>query len=299
MKSSTLRKQPILLIGFNRPNHIEQVFAKIMEYKPTHFYLAVDGARNEEEDQVVKKVQSITERVNWNCEVKTFFQKENLGCKRAVSTAITWFFEYEEQGIILEDDCVPDLSFFDFCSFNLDHFRNDYRIGMVAGCNLGANFDSEESFFFSYYISIWGWATWRRAWKFYDVNGDLIENDHMRRTMKRHFSWNELIYRTKCFKAVQLGEIDTWDYQWHLTCLSQNFLTIVPRLNLVSNIGVGEEATHTKDSRNLNFDKYSMSAPYKAPKYIIFNDQYDLSHEGTSRNFFKWLLNKGKTWLGK
>jgi GT2 family glycosyltransferase len=164
----------ILILLFNRPETTIRVFDKISQIKPQRLYIASDGPRKnfDGEKEKVKKVREIATRVDWPCEVKTLFRNENLGCKKGVSSAITWFFEQEEQGIILEDDCVPNLDFFTFCESLLDRYAEDERVSVITGNNFQNNkWRGDASYYFSKYNHCWGWASWRRSWKDYRVYG--------------------------------------------------------------------------------------------------------------------------------
>ena len=164
----------LLFLVFNRPDTTTQVFKKIRQAKPPRLYVASDGPRdgNSDDKKKVTKVREIATKVDWPCEVKTLFRDKNLGCKKGVSTAITWFFEHEEQGIILEDDCVPNLDFFTFCENLLQRYDKDERISTITGNNFqDGKWRGNASYYFSKYNHCWGWATWRRSWKNYD--GDI------------------------------------------------------------------------------------------------------------------------------
>lgn len=244
-------KTPVLFLVFNRPDTTKQVFEAIRKAKPPKLYVAADGPRknNENDIQNIKQVKAIVTNVNWNCELKTLFRNENLGCKIAVSSAIDWFFENEEEGIILEDDCLPHPSFFRFCEELLGRYREDQRVSVISGDNFQFGRGSKEySYYFSRYFHIWGWASWRRAWKNYDVNMKLwpeIKRDNWLYS----YLWEKesVEHWTKIFDDVYEGKIDTWDYEWVFTCWIQNSLCILPNVNLVSNIGFGEVATHTTE----------------------------------------------------
>jgi hypothetical protein len=193
-------------------------------------------------------VQDISTAVNWPCEVKTLFQDGNLGCKGAVSRGINWFFEHESEGVILEDDVLPLPTFFDFCDELLARYRDDHRVGMISGCNLVSNrYSPCESYFFSRYNHIWGWASWRRAWKHYDVAmvewpafRDRDGLAHMHGATKPFEAYWE-----RHFDSVYNGKIDTWDYQWTFTCWYKGLLTALPSSNQTHNLGFGADATHT------------------------------------------------------
>jgi hypothetical protein len=186
--------------------------------------------------------------VDWPCEVKTLFRDNNLGCKLGVSGGIDWFFENEEEGIILEDDVMPISSFFPYCDELLERYRHVDSVGTISGCNLLSNrFTPESSYMFSRYCRIWGWASWRRAWRNYDVEmkswpewrdqGGLIKICPNNRLVQAYFK--------NCFNDTYLGKIDTWDYQLAFACFRFGLFTILPHRNQVRNLGFGV-GTHTK-----------------------------------------------------
>jgi hypothetical protein len=243
---------PVLFIIFNRPDTTETVFDAIRKAAPLKLYIAADGPRKNREGEAERcsATRAIVKNIDWPCEVKTLFRDSNLGCKNAVSSAIDWFFENEEQGIILEDDCLPDPSFFTFCAELLQYYRQDERIMHIGGVNFQqGQVRGKASYYYSKYTHIWGWATWRRAWKYYDVNltlyPQLIETNALNNMLSDK---KEIGYWDKIFSMMAAGKIDTWDYQWTFAVWSQSGLSIVPNANLVSNIGFGNEATHTMNS---------------------------------------------------
>jgi acetyltransferase-like isoleucine patch superfamily enzyme len=217
-------KTPILFLIFNRPELTEITFQRIREVHPSHLFIAADGARKNKpgEEQLCQKARFITEQIDWTCEVQRLYRDENLGCGKAVSEAITWFFESVEEGIILEDDIFPDLSFFSFCEVLLERFRGDERVMEIGGTHLHGNRKfGNGSYYFSRYGGIWGWATWRSAWK------------------KSQEIW------TKFFLLSRERKIDTWDFQWVYAKLKNKGICIVPNINLINNLGFGSAATHT------------------------------------------------------
>jgi hypothetical protein len=243
-------KSPVLFLVFNRPESTRQVFDAIRLARPSKLYIAADGPRvgRSGEAQLCSEVRDIAVSVNWPCEVKTLFRESNLGCKVGVSSGITWFFRHEDEGIILEDDVLPVPTFFGFCDEMLERYRNDARVSMVSGCNLISNhFTPKQSYFFSRYNHIWGWATWRRAWQHYDVTmaqwpawrdaGGLEELSGESRLFKRH--WRRI------FDAVYDCRVDTWDYQWTFAIWRMGGLTVLPAVNQTHNLGFGADATHT------------------------------------------------------
>ena len=209
---------PVLFLIFNRPETTQQVFSAIRKAKPPRLYVAADGPRSDypNEDEKCEHSRKIAKNVDWDCEVKTLFRDQNLGCRLAVSQAIYWFFEQEPEGIILEDDCLPSQSFFWFCQEMLEYFRNDKAVGVICGFYSNElEYKPSASFFFSRYLRVWGWAGWRRSNEGYDSNINLLiekqntwKKDIFSRTdifLKRY--WQDM------FEEVGSGKIDTWDIQ--------------------------------------------------------------------------------------
>ena len=245
---TTQFETPILLLLFNRPQLTARIFESVRQCQPKKLYVAADGPRPEKrgEWKVCAETRKVLEKVDWECEVKTLLRDENLGCGRAVSEGITWFFECEEQGIILEDDCLPDPSFFPFCAEMLARFRDDERVGSVSGDNFfPAALQSSQPYHFSKYVQIWGWASWRRFWKLYDfhLEGPLREWEEIIR--KVNPIENHAKYWIQIFKALRSGLIDTWDYQVMFSAWRASVVHIYPGKNLIVNLGYGADATHT------------------------------------------------------
>jgi hypothetical protein len=237
-----------MFLVFNRPEPTRQVFQAIRVYRPTHLYVAADGPRPEKpgEWRLCGDVRSVVEEVDWDCQVQTLFRDQNVGCGAAVSRAISWFFEHEEQGIILEDDCLPDPSFFSFCAEMLDRFRDEPKVGSISGDNfLPPTLHLDRPYGFSKYVQIWGWATWRRFWKHYDfeLSGDEAEWERIIRRMNP--IENQARYWLQIFQALRSGLIDTWDYQVMFSAWKADLVHIFPSRNLISNLGYGTDATHT------------------------------------------------------
>lgn len=260
---------PVLFLTFNRLDTTKQVFSAISEAKPPRLYVTSDGAREGVggEKEKVDNVRSyVLNNINWDCEVKTLFRDRNLGCGKAVSEAITWFFNNEEQGIILEDDCLPDQSFFYFCEELLERYKDDERIMHIGGSNFQFDdFCCSDDYYFSKIIHVWGWATWRKSWSKYDFNMETMDLFIKKRFLRDIINDNDFEkYWSEQLCITKMGLIDTWDYQWMLSLWSNYGLSIIPRVNLVSNIGFGKEATHTKGLK----DKRS-KLPFKNMLKII------------------------------
>ena len=239
----------VLFLVFNRPDTTAQVFEAIRQAKPPRLYVAADGPREgrEGEAERVTKVRDIATAVDWPCEVKTLFREKNQGCKQAVSGAITWFFEQEEQGIILEDDCLPHHDFFTFCETLLNRYADDERVSVITGDNFqNGKKRGDGSYYFSRYNHVWGWASWRRAWQLYD--GDLNFWPDWKRSEAWLSEFPDRVVRRyweKIFDRMYAQQIDTWDYPWTASVWYHGGLTATPNVNLVSNIGFGPDSTHT------------------------------------------------------
>lgn len=244
-------RTPILLLLYNRPETTEQVFAAIREVRPARLFVAADGPSTKRPDDLERclKTRGVVARVDWDCEVRTLFREENLGCRKAISSAIHWFFEQAEAGIILEDDCLPSSSFFRYCDELLDMYRDCDEVMAVSGDNFqDGRCVTSDSYYFSRYPHCWGWATWRRAWSKYDTDLKGWAEYQQSPSFDEIGATNPSFrgYWTRIFEKVKAGEIDSWAYVWTLSCWLNGGLTAIPRRNLVKNIGFGPDATHTK-----------------------------------------------------
>ena len=268
---------PVLLIAFNRPEPTEQVLKVLQVIKPARLYVACDGARPDRpfEQARCEAVRGLIQEVpqgmiGWPCEVHRLFQKNNLGCRDAVTSALDWFFEKEPEGIVLEDDIIPDLSFFPYCEQLLHRFRFDARVGVIAANNHQRRPPEDgASYRFSMFSHGWGWATWRRAWACYesDLGSWPAFRDHkwLEQLGGKEFArvWGEWL--DKLFN----GEMTTvWDMIWQFSCWKQGFLTIIPAVELVENIGFNADATHTLDERSPLGPKGSLHFPLVHPDVI-------------------------------
>lgn len=241
---------PILFLVFNRPDTTEKVFNVIKKIKPLRLYISADGPRDSKpnEKEKCELTRKITENVDWECKVFRNYSDENLGCKKGVTKGINWFFENEEAGIILEDDVIPNDSFFTLCSELLNRYQNDNRIMHIGGTNFQDGITrGNGSYYFSRLCHVWGWATWKRAWSLYDVNISNFNADSYEKDIYNFMPIDGLRkHYKKYFELVKSNNLDTWDFQWVYTVWKNEGLSIIPNKNLVSNIGFGDEATHTK-----------------------------------------------------
>lgn len=282
----------VLFLVFNRPDTTKQVFEAIRQAQPPRLYVAADGPRanREGEAERAEQVRKIATSVDWPCEVKTLFRNENLGCKRAVSEGIDWFFENEEQGIILEDDCLPHPDFFIFCETLLNRYVTDERVWVVTGDNFqDGQRHGSGSYYFSRYNHVWGWASWRRAWTKRDMEIQFWPE------WKKSPEWKAWLpnkvenkYWADIFDQMYRNEIDTWDYPWTASVWFHGGLTATPNVNLVSNIGFGADATHTTGNSSMSRIKTASIENVISPESIKKSDAAD---QYVFKNYFggKWL----------
>jgi len=271
---------PVALLIFNRPSLTEKVFARIEEVEPKRLFVIADGPCEDHPDDLHKcrEAREVI-KVDWDCEVKTNYSEKNLGCAKRVSSGLDWVFSEVEEAIILEDDCLPTKSFFYFCQELLDKYRNDERIMLISGNNFqDGNNQTEYGYYFSKYNHIWGWASWSRAWAHFDYEMrswpevkrigmlDSIFDDKFEKSY-----WETIFDR-----MYNENPNSIWDYRWTYACWSQNGLSILPSMNLVSNIGFGEDATHTFGNSPLANIPTSAIWDIKHPPYVIRNLEADI-----------------------
>lgn len=304
---------PVLFLIFNRPEITREAFNNIKIVKPKYFFIAADGPRNNspEDSLLCEQTRKIVDEIDWDCEVKTLFREKNLGLRMAVSGAITWFFEHVEQGIILEDDICPSKSFFSFATEMLNKYKYDQRIFAISGTNYHNISDEiDGSYYFSKYPSSHGWATWKRSWKLYD---DFTGWEKIKNSSRINLLFPDKVEKefwTSIFDKVKQKKIDSWAYIWNYSCFMNSGLNIIPRKNLVKNIGHGETATHTKSKRssvftlgtyeineishpsaiirNVHLDKelfYNNHLNRKARKKLTLSGRFSLRLE----TMFKWI----------
>lgn len=248
---------PILVIGFNRPDHLTVLLERLREVQPHTVYFAVDGPRfdRQGERERVQTVRNLISDITWVPNKHMLFQETNLGCGLGVSTAITWFFEHEAEGIICEDDIIPDPSFFPYCTELLDRYRDDNRVFAISGCNFvpAEHITRPElPYRFSQVPHIWGWATWKRSWDSYSLD---IENWRSRLPARELFkragrSLSGAAYWASVFRVLARKEVDTWDGQLVLASMANHQWTATCNTNLIRNIGFDEQATHTFEDRH-------------------------------------------------
>ena len=275
---SMMFNTPIVLFLFNRPAETKKLFEVIRALQPTRLFIVADGPResNSEDQQLCNLVRSLVSTIDWPCEIDRRFADKNIGCRHSIPDGLNWVFEQVEECIILEDDCIPDLSFFAFCRSLLDYYRNDTTIMTIGGHRFdGPDCTGGPGYFFSKYPSTWGWATWKRAWQKYDVH--MSAWPALRDTNWLHSildSKDAVAYWKRTYDQMYHG-LDTWDYALTFACWLHQGLSIRPMINMITNIGFGANATHNKElvNRSVMRDASAFTFPIIHPKEIAVDQE--------------------------
>ena len=269
----------VLLLVFNRPDTTARVFDAIRQVRPPRLYVAGDGPRAGRADDVdrVRQARAIATQVDWPCELKTLFGETNLGCAEAPARGVTWFFEQEEMGIVLEDDCLPSQSFFWYCEELLERYRDDDRVFLVSGYNRRNRWRPEAfDYFFSNLGGIWGWASWRRAWKHFDL--DMAGLDEFVRGNCFEYLLGERIGRRRQHDLVQAQRQrprTAWSYPWGFARHRNGALSCVPSRSLIENIGFGADATHTTGGAAPDVTRHELRFPMRENPFFVPDRRYD------------------------
>lgn len=270
---------PIVFIIFNRPDLTEIVFNEIKKAKPSKLFIIADGPRNSRDDDRVKclEARKAVEDVDWDCDVQRNYSDVNLGLRLRITSGLDWVFSQTDRAIIIEDDCLPASSFFTYCTELLERYENDSRIGSINGSNFThGRVHVEDSYFFSRYPQIWGWATWRRVWKNYDAAisnwGSLRDSDWLKTVAYPE----EFLHWRKAFNRIYDENLDAWGYQFVFSLWLQRQLSIQPKDNLISNLGFRSDATHTfGESKVAAMARKELSFPLSHPSSLIVNFPVD------------------------
>jgi hypothetical protein len=285
-------KTPVAFIIFKRPDNTQKVFEAIRQAKPPKLLVIADGARAERPGEVERcaATRAIIDRVDWECELLKNYSDTNMGIKQRVTSGLSWVFNTVEEAIILEDDCLPHPTFFRYCEELLEYYRHDTRIMTISGDNtpLGRG-RTEDSYYFSNYPRIWGWATWRRAWLHYDIDMKNWPQIRDKNWLKDILQDDQSVKDWKnIFQSTYKGHkgFETWDYQWTFANWMQNSLSIIPNVNLITNLGFGADSTNTGDSKNAraNVPLQAINFPLKHPFFMIPDTQRDAF---THRNLYR------------
>jgi hypothetical protein len=241
---------PVAFFIFNRPEQTKLVFERIRGARPESLFIIADGPRHNRLDDIEKCriTRQIIDTIDWDCQVSLEFSDYNLGCKRRVASGLDWVFKNNSEAIILEDDCLPDPSFFRYCAELLEKYREDDRVVSISGDNFQHGIRrGPYSYYFSRHPHVWGWASWRRVWHHYDIEMKTWPENRDRGWLHTIFDNPRMArYWSDTFDAVYQGKVDTWDHQWTYNCWRLNGLAALPEVNLISNIGFGLDATHTR-----------------------------------------------------
>ena len=296
-----MKNIPVIVLLFNRPYETKKLFESLSKLKPQKLYINQDGPRKNffKDLEMCNKVRDIALNPDWDCDVFSNINENNQGCRKSVSSGLNWFFEKEEFGIILEDDCIPSKSFFNFSKKLLDRYKLNKSISVISG----SNFQKENKiigsadYYYSKYAHCWGWSSWRRAWKLYDKNLSFWP-DWKNSTQWKTFHQDKLEqkYWTKIFDKVYDNQIDSWAYIWQASVWYNEGITVTPNKNLILNIGFNKDATHTniQDKNISNNPIKEINEDIKSPDHIQINNTADLlvfkNHFKGKFNFFPWKL---------
>lgn len=290
-------KTPVIFIFFNRPQTMVHVLEQIRKAKPDKLYLVADGPRNEEEKRRTEECRRIAkEMVDWECQVVQVYAEKNMGCRDRVVSGISYVLQREEKAVILEDDCVPNISFFRFMDDILERYKDNEAIFSASGRNHFGKYDEKKyDYHFTHHGSIWGWGTWARSWQLYDINmthwPEIRDKNggHIREWMR----WRTWICRKKLYEDIYRGKIDTWDYQMNFSLQYHRKICITSSVNLVQNIGNGNDATHTVGKNRLfNVPVYELNIPLRHPEKVAVNRGYDKAYS-------RKIIEKGFWGFGK
>ena len=289
-------KSAVLLVVYNRPDKTKKVFEQLRLARPDRLYIVADGpvAGNADDLERCRLVREIVKESDWDCRVESLLRDENLGCGPSVKQAIDWFFSHEEEGIILEDDTVPDLTFFDFCDEMLDRYRNDHRIAFVSGSNHHGTASAMDSYFFARNKTTWGWATWRRCWDRMDYEMKWLESANATEIIRNMSLMKETSkYWMNALMSIQEKNVSAWDWQWYFSVAAEDQLVIYPNVNLVSNIGFGTDATHTTGRSEEGVSaRFAMQFPLQHPSEVVANDDWDRAFEQRKLQIRFWIVKK-------
>ncbi len=286
---------PVVLLIYNRVDTLRQVLDVLRQARPSSLYVVADGPRagDEEDAERCFAARSVLDGIDWPCRIVTQFAERNMGVGLRVSSGISWAFDQVQEAIIVEDDCLPDPTFFEFCETLLTTYRDDDRIMMISGTNPLGDWKSEQhAYHFSRHGLVWGWATWRRAWQHYDYRMSQWADEASREQLRDDSDQADYERFKTLYADLVNGRVDTWDYQWSFARFLHQGLTIVPAKNLVQNIGFGKEATHTTHHINISahMPRHEMQFPMKGPQAVAADRAYD-------ETYVQWRDGRPPAWV--
>lgn len=274
-------QHPVVMTVFKRYDCTKQVFEQVKKVKPKKLYVIADGPRNEEEKVKCEKVRKIFSDIDWDCELITRFLDENYGCAKNSYTGYKWVFSQEEAAIVLEDDCVPNLSFFKFCDEMLDKYKDDERIYQICGSNINGQYSQDnKSYFFHRFGSVWGWASWKRVWDQYDFEMKKWEEPGFQSKLRRNIPFRHFVQKALNYdyyhENANTSKVSVWTAQYEFIWISQSGYCITPAANLINNIGDGEDSAHMRKKDKLcNRKTYEMEFPLSHPKILLCDVKFD------------------------
>ena len=291
---------PILIVTFNRPDFLKKVILVLEKIKPKRIYFKIDGPRlgNKNDEEQILKIKKIINRIQWKCKKFIFQSKKNLGSRDNPIKGINWLFSLEKKGIILEDDCIPDKSFFKYCEELLVKYENNKNVSMISGRNNLEKTNIKSSYYFTF-GNTWGWATWRRAWRFNDVKLKNWNNKKLKKNFYKNLKNYPIflqILEDRCSKIKKNKINSAWDYQWFFSTISRNMIGIIPSVNLVRNLGFDERSTHTKSNKKLySIKSHKINFPLKhnneflINKKLLLNEYNKIYKTGLIHDFKKFI----------
>lgn len=287
---------PILLLVYNRYEGTEKLIKILNKIKPKKIYIAADGPKLNNIIDIANcsRVRKLFDKINWRCKIYKKYNNYNLGCKESITRSLNWFFSKVKEGIVLEDDCLPNKSFFRFCNVMLKKYRYNNKIFCISGSNYSKNTKIKSSYYFSKYPHCWGWASWRRAWKYNETNISFWPKYKKTDIWKKlHTNYIEKIYWEKIFNTTYNNNFNSWAYPWTLSVWKKNGLTIIPKKNFITNIGIGKN-TENSFFRNSNdvYKSHSIKKINKHPRIISVAEKNDLevfySHYKPFNYLYPW-----------
>jgi hypothetical protein len=280
---------PVVLSVFNRPDTTELVFRAIARAKPKQLFVFADGPRTAAEAVLCEQARRVAEQVDWDCEAEYDYSASNMGARVRYASGVDWAFSHVDEAIILDDDCVPDETFFPFCEATLERYRDNPEVMMVCGSNYLERWrDDRQSYHFSHFGSVWGWATWRRAWSHYDVDMKAWTDDAVRQRIRNLLADDELFeIQSRRFERLHRDQDDrhSWDLPWSLARLAQGGLTVVPAVNLVTNLGNADGRGLPPAHPLAHIAVSPLRFPLRPPPAVAVDREYDRLHVG---RIFDW-----------
>lgn len=271
---------PVALLIFNRPEITRRLVAEVIKANPPRVLVFGDGPRADHphDAELIRQTKAVISEAPWQCEVLTNYSEANLGTRYRPATGLDWVFQNVDRAIFFEDDCLPHPSFFRFCDELLEKYQDDERVMMISGNNFMGRRLSPDSYLFSHYAGIWGWATWRRAWAHYDVEmrqwPALRETSFLRDVLGNE---QEAEFWRVYFDRIVAGETQTWDHQWQFAMWVQHGLSLMPAVNLCTNVGFGPEAQHNKEfnPKLAEVAVHEMDFALRHPAAMVRSREYD------------------------